>query len=255
MAYPDTNLVNDEIDPECGGQPANRWGKLARLFVDRVQRFLSQAHLDYNRQPYKTVVVTMSTAGLVGQAVVVDTLAVVAASGYRTDPATGSLASTDKFLGILLENCSNGAKAKVAFSGIVPQAVTGLPPGAPGNASIDTTTGKLKAWVSGEVIRGTIDQQGNVVLDPAAFNSQAGPSGKEIVGAAVDTVSVTFAGGFAYATATGANGYVMERLAVYVNDGLDPVRVSITTKTTTGFTLTFDRTFTGEIDWATRGTP
>lgn len=79
--------------------------------------------------------------------------------------------------------------------------------------------------------------------------------GKELVPSAVDTVTVVFADSFAYATATGSSGYVFSLITVYLTDALDPVKWSVTTKTVTGFTITFDRTFTGEVDWETQGVP
>lgn len=86
----------------------------------------------------------------------------------------------------------------------------------------------------------------------ATLNANKQQRGKEII-AAADTVTVTFASSFAYGTATGASGYRMKTLSVYCSDGGDPVGATVTAKTTTGFTVTFDRVFTGELDWETEG--
>lgn len=86
----------------------------------------------------------------------------------------------------------------------------------------------------------------------ATLSANKQQRGKEIITTA-DTVTVTFAASFAYGTATGANGYRMKTLSVYCSDGGDPVGATVTAKTTTGFTVTFDRVFTGELDWETEG--
>jgi hypothetical protein len=78
--------------------------------------------------------------------------------------------------------------------------------------------------------------------------------GKEFVLVATEEVVVTFAGGFTYSDATGADGYSVV-VSIYVDDGDDPLWWSITAKTTTGFTIKTGRTFTGEVDWSTQGTP
>lgn len=78
-------------------------------------------------------------------------------------------------------------------------------------------------------------------------------SGKEII-TATDTVNVTFLAGFAYATATGLNGYRFRAMVPYCSDGGDPLHPTVTAKSTTGFTVTFNRVFTGELDWETEGT-
>lgn len=79
-------------------------------------------------------------------------------------------------------------------------------------------------------------------------------SGKQIISSPASSVTVTFSGGN-YANATGADGYTFLRCLLFRSDGGDPIGYNVTTKTVSGFTVTFQQEIaSGELDWATKGT-
>lgn len=161
--YPATKLVDDELDPEFGGIPANGWGKPARMFIEARAQFLAKAHLDYNRQPYRTVAVVMNAAGVVGQAVAFDPNQFMVDNAYCVVPIVGGIGAKI-FLGILLQSASFGARAVVAIAGIVPQNITTLSAQHAGPVTVDSATGRLRPIASAEVQFGYADIQGNVFL-------------------------------------------------------------------------------------------
>lgn len=62
MAYPDTTLGTDVLDPEYGGQPANRIDGRSWRWLNAVLRFLSKAFLAYLRVAYTTIAATSQTS-------------------------------------------------------------------------------------------------------------------------------------------------------------------------------------------------
>lgn len=115
------------------------------------------------------------------------------------------------------------------------------------------------ASTSGSGVNGTNGSAGRVFEFDFGDNSTTSPaagiykqSGKIIV-TTNDSDTLTFAGSFAYAFATGASGYSMKSLIVTRLDGGDPATINLIAKTTTGFTWKTNQPFTGEIDWETEG--
>ncbi len=125
-------------------------------------------------------------------------------------------------------------------AGITFSAATNAPGGTPGAGATTGANGSVYTLVLGDVSGATT----TATVVPQ--------SGKEII-TTDDEVTITFVGSFAYANATGANGYRIPTLTVYSSDAGDPVKACVTAKTTTSFTVTFDRVFTGELDWQTEG--
>lgn len=166
VSYPATQLVNDVVDAPFGGQPANRFGTPARSFIDAVLRFLSQAYITYLRQPYMTFVVTLSSNSNVGDVAVLDEGQFVAASGYYARRAgTGGISLPAQIIGVFLDSGSVGAKARVAFCGIIPPSVTGLGvQSANAHLTCDASSGRLRVASAGEPIIAYADIQGNALL-------------------------------------------------------------------------------------------
>jgi hypothetical protein len=131
----------------------------------------------------------------------------------------------------------------VVNSGITFSAATNCPGGAAGASPNEATVG-ANGSVFELVLGGVAGATTTATVVPQ--------SGKEII-TTDDEVTITFVGSFAYATATGANGYRFKTMVPYVSDGGDPVHPTVTAKTTTSFTVTFNRAFTGELDWETEG--
>ena len=125
-------------------------------------------------------------------------------------------------------------------AGITFSAATNVPGGSGPGSGADGSNGNVFAVVLGSASGATT----TATVVPQ--------SGKEII-TTDDEVTITFVGSFAYANATGANGYRVPTLTVYSSDAGDPVKACVTAKTTTSFTVTFDRVFTGELDWQTEG--
>lgn len=163
MAYPDTSLPG-ALDPEYGGRPASEFGQPAWKWINSVVRFLARWFVDNVHQPRSTVVVTSQTSALAGQVAVFVAGNFVAAAGYDVRKYGGGLASPVA-LGVYLEPCSVGAKARVAVAGVVPPGVTGLgTQTAAKDAGLDTGTGFLRVAQAGDVVLGKIDLQGNTLF-------------------------------------------------------------------------------------------
>lgn len=164
MAYPDTDLRNDALDAEYGGQPASGFGQPAFMFIHSVLRFLSQAYLTYVRQPYKTVVAVSQSSAAAGDVAVFVAGEFVPSSGYAVRKYTSGL-SSPYIYGLYLEPVSAGSKSRVAIGGIVPPSIVNL--GTRGSADVvglDTSTGRLRIAQTGDVVLGAIDLQGNILF-------------------------------------------------------------------------------------------
>jgi hypothetical protein len=164
MAYPDTDLQSDQLDAEYGGRPIDEFGVPAWQWINAVVRFLAQAYLTYARAPYATVVAVSQSSAVAGDVAVVSQSTFVPAGGYYVAKYASGLPAK-RFYGVFLEGIGVGAKARIAAGGIIPATVTGLPStGADAPVGIDPTTGRLRLAQTGDVIVGSVDGQGNVLL-------------------------------------------------------------------------------------------
>lgn len=165
MGYPDTNLGSDAIDADFGGQPASAFGVPAFTWINSVLKFLSRAYLTYVRQPYSTIVAVSQTSAVAGD-VAVHAAGTAALGGlYNVCKASGGLAAGVVLLGIYLEPCSAGAKARIAIAGIIPPNLTGLSPqSAPQVAGVNVSTGRVRVAIVGDPVVGIIDLQGQLFV-------------------------------------------------------------------------------------------
>lgn len=171
MAYPATNLPNDQQDPPYGGQPANRFGTPALQYYDGIIQFLEAAYLAYTRQPYQQIVTIAQDAGQPGDGVLFDSTAVALNLGYtvRRISVVAPVNDTKIVIGCYVKSVSALSRAQIAVSGIVPAAITGLASGlGPAEVTFDTTTGRLRVKNSTDPTHGYADPQGNVLLLPTA---------------------------------------------------------------------------------------
>lgn len=170
MAYPDTDLRNDTLDPEYGAQPVNRMGVPAWKWINAVVRLLSQAYLTYVRVPYATVVAVSQSNASPGDVAVVQAESFVPlSSGYYVAKYTAG-APSKRFFGIYLEGVSAGGKARIAVWGVVPPSITTLSPdGAVTYVGIDPANGRLRSAQTGDVIVGEMDLSANFI--PTGFGT------------------------------------------------------------------------------------
>lgn len=164
MSYPDTTLESDVLDPEYGGQSSTGFGAPAWKWINSVVRFLSRSHLAYQRVPYQTIVVVSQTAAIAGDVATFAPGLPVTGGGYDVRKYQASL-TKPRCAGIYLEPVSAGAKARVIVAGIVPTTITGLGSQAAAiDAGLNVTTSRCRAVVTGDVILGTLDLAGNMLL-------------------------------------------------------------------------------------------
>lgn len=168
MPYPDTTLKDDTLDPLYGGRPATEWGALAWQWINNVVRFLGQAHLDYNRVPFRSIAATVYSGSLAAGDVAVVDLGTSTAAGAllvrkaRTDDLTNPLV---RVLGVTVSGAGVNARARIAVGGLLPRTYTGfatLPGGAP--LAVNYTAGRLKVAATGEAVIAYGDVQGNALL-------------------------------------------------------------------------------------------
>lgn len=167
MAFPDTNLKDDAVDPQYGGNPANSWTQDDRSYVDAVLQFFGQFWVNYVRRPYVTFCPISQSDATAGEVLIHRTTSVLTNGGYYTRSVKGvTIGAGDLFAGVYLEACSAGDRVRVACGGIIPPAVTGLAASstAPRPLTWDTVTGKLKVAGGGDIIIGYADMQGHVFL-------------------------------------------------------------------------------------------
>ena len=164
MAYPDTTLPSDLLDPEYGGRPATEFGGPAWRWINSVVRFLASAFLSYLRVPYSMVVVLSQSSASVGDVAVMVVGNALANSGFDVRKVTAGL-TVPAFLGIYADGTGALLKARVITSGIVPAAITGIAAqSTPQFAGLDATAGRLRVAQAGDYVLGVIDLQGNVLL-------------------------------------------------------------------------------------------
>lgn len=167
MGYPDTNLPNDTLDDPYGGQPATAFGAPAWQLVWNVLLFLEEAHLLYNRAPYRTVAVQVTTALAAGEVAVVDLSVGVPQGGYLVrKPVIGDVGFGGvRVLGVCVLGASVGHRALVAVQGIVPRTVTGFATLAAATPlAVDYATGRLKVAGGGDPVIAYGDVNGNAHL-------------------------------------------------------------------------------------------
>lgn len=164
MAYPDTQLRDDLPDDDFGGATDVEFGGLAWAWANAVLIFLGRAFLTYARVPWTTVVAVSRNAAAAGQVAVFAPAVAVTSRGYAVTPYDAGL-SEARVLGVYLESCGAGARARIATAGLVPPAVTGLGTrGAPADAGLDAATGRVRSAVAGDLVIGRIDLQGHLLL-------------------------------------------------------------------------------------------
>lgn len=164
MSYPDTTLGDDVLDPEYGGQPSDAFGRPSWVWINAVARFLSRGFLAYQRVPYQTIVVVSQTAAIAGDVATFAPGLPVTAGGYDVRKYQASL-TKPRCAGIYLEPVSAGAKARIVVAGIVPTTITGLGSQAAAiDAGVNVLTSRCRAVVTGDVIVGTLDLNGNMLF-------------------------------------------------------------------------------------------
>jgi hypothetical protein len=164
VLYPDTQLREDREDDDFGGRPAAEFGGLAWAWANAVLVFLGRAHLTYARVPWTTVVAVSRDAALAGQVAVFAPNVAAAARGYTVVPY-GVALSEARVVGIYLESCGPGARARLATGGLVPPTVSGLGTrAAPVDAGLDATTGRVRVAEAGDLVLGRLDLQGHLLF-------------------------------------------------------------------------------------------
>jgi hypothetical protein len=165
-AFPDTTLHEDELDEEFGGQAANAFGTPSWQWINAVVRFLSEAHLGYNRAPYRTVAALSQTDAAAGDVAVFAPSEFATGDGYYVSTYDAGL-SAHRWFGVYLDAVSAGGTARVAVAGLVPATVTNFSPtGAAADVGVDPATGRLREAQAGDTIVGEADAQGTVRLEP-----------------------------------------------------------------------------------------
>lgn len=169
MAYPNSSLPSDVQDAPYGGQPANKFGTLARQFLDSAIQAIESIILSHIRVPWSTIVVASTTGNNVGDFCLFDQGTFVTGSGYYARNKVGTGSGTFMVFGIFLDAASAGAKARIAYGGLVPPSITGLGVlAADTPITMDLTSGRARAAANGEPVYGYTDIQGQVLLLPPA---------------------------------------------------------------------------------------
>ena len=161
-AFPDTSLEEDVLDSPYGGQPANAFGQPSWSWINSVVRLLSKAFLAYTRAPHSTVVLVSTDAAQAGDVACFDAGAFVSERGYLVKRYSGTM-TAPRVVGVYLEPVTAGQRARVATAGIISPTVTGL--GAASGArlaGLDATSGRIREAVSGDLVLGDLDLQGNL---------------------------------------------------------------------------------------------
>lgn len=167
MAYPDTDLRNDALDPLYGGRPALEWGGGAWQWINNVIRVLEEAHLLYNRREFRCIAPVVAQMVVPGDVVAVD----LTANGPLSIPSVRKVAGGDassatvRILGVVVVGAAAGKRASVATHGIVPRLVTGFVQATGGaDIAVDYATSRLKVAAGADVVIGSADPGGNVLL-------------------------------------------------------------------------------------------
>lgn len=164
MAYPDTTLGTDSLDPEFGGQPANNFGLPAWQWINAVARFLSQAYLAYLRVTWSGIVVQPQSAVAAGDVVVLVAGVAPAGMPFIAQRYAASLSNAVQ-LGIAMESQSALTATRIATHGVIPPTITGLGTQATAVAAgIDPSAGRVRVAQPGDTAIGMIDLAGNLVL-------------------------------------------------------------------------------------------
>lgn len=165
MAYPNTNLPNDQMDPPFGGQNPLKFGGQAWAFINSVLQFLEAAHLLYNRRPWRSIVLKTTYAATAGQACVVDAASKSPDNTPLTGPWPSASFNEPRLAGIYYAGASAGANAVVIESGLVPLGLHQMgQPGTPQDVGINPATGQLRVAVVGDVLIGRLLVSGDVLI-------------------------------------------------------------------------------------------
>lgn len=165
--YPNTALVDGEVDPPFGGQPGNRFGVPQNTFKDAQIRELERQMVEqvWTGRPVQNLVIV--GGGLAGDAICFD----VTGNSTGGEPVFCLLADiiydpdVYPIVGVLVSPVSNLESGVVCLGGgYLAQSVTGLATGAGGPLTIDTTTGRLRLRAVGETTNGFLDLNGNSYL-------------------------------------------------------------------------------------------
>lgn len=166
MVYPDTNLSSGVQDAPYGGGPATKFGAKAFAWV-------SNAILEAQRQIIESLWVSWIPRRMVVQDdvqagdVLVEDIQGTTAPGYcvRRLSAVTYDSSRHYFCGVATQSASSGSLVLACIYGIgLAPSVTGLPPGAPGSITFDTTTGKLRLLTGSEPRIGRVNALGFVAI-------------------------------------------------------------------------------------------
>lgn len=167
MAYPDTDLRDDALDPLYGGRPALEWGGLAWQWINNVVRVLSEAHLLYNRREFRCIAPVTSVMLVPGDVAVVDLLDTGSQAIPQVRKATSGDAAlaTVRVLGVCIVGAAPGKRASLATRGIVPRTITGFATAVGGaEIAVDYATGRLKFAAGGDTVIAYADPGGNALL-------------------------------------------------------------------------------------------
>ena len=165
--YPNTKFIDGVLDDPFGGQPANRLGVPQHTFQDAQARELQRQAQDQWWVGRDVQYLPIATGGIAGDAVVFDTTALIlgGAPAYKRLADITYDADTTPIIGVMVEPCSAGAKARVhRGGGYLAPSISGLSGTAAGKITIDTTSGRLRAATGGDTVRGYCDGNGNCHL-------------------------------------------------------------------------------------------
>lgn len=163
MAFPSTDLPNDNLDPEYGGRPATEFGAPSWVWINAVVRFLAQSFLAYLRVPYRTVVVTVQSSVAAGDVIVLAAGTPGAAGSYYAQRWTAGLTSP-VVLGVAVESAAALGRVRVAGGGVIPPSLTGLSAQASAQPAGLSPAGRVRVAQVGDLVLGVIDVQGFLVL-------------------------------------------------------------------------------------------
>lgn len=173
VVYPDTLLRNDppEQDPDFGGEPGNRWGKLSFAWVNSVLQFFEETYLRVIHRPHGSLFVTVQQAVSAGDVVCWFPDVAITNARYWAQRYTGTIGGNPttnvQILGVALIPASANGTTQLVTHGIIPASASGLI-GVSENSydvGLEAATGRMREAETGDVILGRCDGQGNVLFD------------------------------------------------------------------------------------------
>lgn len=164
-AFPGTTLEEDTLDQPYGGRPENAWGLRSWKWINSVVRFLSQAHLSYNRVGYTTIAVQTTEDATAGQVAVFDLETSNTDGTPHIAPYADSPRITPHVAGVYVTGGAADARTRLITSGIIPRSISGF--GAQTTVSevgIDPATSRMRIAQVGDTVIGKVGLSGDVLF-------------------------------------------------------------------------------------------